>query len=188
MDLDALAAQPDLLTPRLRLRQAGPSDLDQALAGLADQQARKLTGTHAEFTRAQVLTFLTGLPGRRDRAHYAVTDAVDGRYLGEVVLNDLDHDNRSMNYRISLVSAERGRGYGTEAGRAVVDWAFDVVGVHRISLDVFDFNPGAQRSYEKIGFRVEGRARHTLLWDGQWADSVLMGMLVDDPRPGRPRR
>lgn len=186
MDLAALAAQPVLSTARLRLRQAGPEDLDAVLQSLSDPDARRLTGTHAEFNRAQVLTFLTGLPGRSDRADYAITDAADGRYLGEVVLNGLDLDNRFLNYRISLAAgALRGRGYGTEAGRAVVDWAFDVVGVHRIGLDVFDFNPMAQRSYEKIGFRQEGFARDTLFWDGQWAGSVLMGMLATDPRPGR---
>lgn len=186
MDLAALAAQPVLTTPRLRLRQAGPEDIDVVMASLGDQDARRMTGTHAEFTRPQVLTFLTGLPGRSDRADYAITDPQDGRYLGEVVLNDLDTDNRSMNYRISLAAHDvRGRGFGTEAGRAVVDWAFDTVGVHRISLDVFDFNPGALRSYEKIGFRREGLARDTLLWHGTWSSSILMGLLATDPRPGR---
>lgn len=121
--------------------------------------------------------------GADDGAVFAILDEA-GIYLGEVVLNELDEDNLAMNYRIGLVAAPvRGQGYGTEAGRTVVDWAFDVVGLHRISLDVYSFNPGAQRSYEKIGFQVEGRARHALLWDGGWVDAILMGMLSTDPRP-----
>ena len=185
MDPAALSVRPDLLTPRLRLRQAGPQDLDDVMRSLADPQARRMTGTHATFTREQVATFLAGLPGRTDRADYAILDAADGQYLGEVVLNGLDPDNLSMNYRISLLPEARGAGIGTEAGSAVVDWAFDVVGLHRISLDVFDFNPAALRSYEKIGFRREGVARHTLRWDGTWHDSILMAVLATDPRPGR---
>ena len=52
-----------------------------------------------------------------------------------------------------------------------------------MSLDVFSFNPRAQRSYEKAGFRYEGRQRHTLFWDGEWVDSILMGVLSTDERP-----
>jgi RimJ/RimL family protein N-acetyltransferase len=180
---EMLAAQPVLRTPRLTLVQLGPDFLDDTMAALADTDAMRLTGTRGEFTRELVLAHLSLLPGADDRADFAIVDD-GGRYLGEVVLNDLDDDNLAMNYRIALAGVEmRGQGYGTEAGRAVVDWGFDAVGLHRISLDVYSFNPGAQRSYEKIGFQVEGRARHTLLWDGEWVDSVLMGMLADDPRP-----
>jgi RimJ/RimL family protein N-acetyltransferase len=178
----ALAAQPVLRTTRLRLVQLGPEHLSHSMAALADPEGMRLTGTHGTFTEAQVLAHLERLPSSDERADFAILDE-SGAYLGEVVLNDLDQDSRSMNYRIALSGPDvRGKGYGTEAGRAVVAWAFDEVGLHRISLDVFEFNPGAQRSYEKIGFRVEGRARHTLLWDGEWFDSVLMGMLETDPR------
>lgn len=179
----SLAAQPALRTDRLQLVQLGPDHLDATLASLEDADAMRLTGTRGSFTRDQVREHLRRLPGADDRADFAILDEA-GAYVGEVVLNDLAEEDRAMNYRIALAGpAVRGRGYGTEAGRAVVAWAFDEVGLHRISLDVFSFNPGAQRSYEKIGFQVEGRARHTLLWDGTWVDSVLMGMLATDPRP-----
>ena len=178
-----LAAQPVLRTPRLTLVQHGPEYLEQVLVAMQDAEAMKLTGTRAEFTREQVLAHLERLVGADDRADFAILDE-SGAYLGEIVLNDLDDDNLAMNYRIGLASSGvRGKGYGTEAGRAVVEWGFDAVGLHRISLDVFSFNPGAQRSYEKIGFIVEGRARDAMLWDGEWVDSILMSMLATDPRP-----
>ncbi|MFB7891706.1 GNAT family N-acetyltransferase [Microbacterium sp. NPDC056044] len=180
---EVLAAQPVLRTPRLTLVQHGPEYLDDVMVALQDAEAMKLTGTRTEFIREQVLAHLERLVGADDRADFAILDA-SGAYLGEIVLNDLDHDNLAMNYRIGLASSGvRGQGYGTEAGRAVVEWGFDAVGLHRISLDVFSFNPGAQRSYEKIGFVVEGRARDAMLWDGEWVDSILMSMLATDPRP-----
>lgn len=178
-----LAAQPVLTTERLRLVQLGPEHLDASLAGLEDQEAMRLTGTRATFTRDQVRAHLERLPGADDRADFAITDA-GGAVLGEVVLNELEEDDLAMNYRIALAGPSvRGRGYGTEAGRAVIDWAFDTVGLHRVSLEVYAFNPAAQRSYEKIGFVVEGRARDALRWDGSWTDAVLMAMLATDPRP-----
>ena len=186
----ALASQPVLGTARLRLVQLGPEHIDDVLAALEDRDAMRLTGTRGEFTRNEVVAHLEKLPGSSERADFAITND-DGAYLGEVVLNDLDVENRAMNYRIALAGPSmRGKGYGTEAGSAVVGWAFREVGLHRISLDVYSFNPSARRSYEKIGFRVEGVARHTMLWDGVWIDSVLMGLLDTDERlietaPGR---
>lgn len=179
---DHLAAQPTLRTARLTLSQLGPDHLDAVMAGLADEDAMRLTGTRTSFTREQVGAHLAGLPGAEDRADFAITGP-DGAYLGEVVLNELEEDDRSMNYRIALVGPSlRGHGFGTEAGRAVVAWAFDVVGLHRISLEVYAFNPAAQRSYEKIGFVVEGRAREVLRYGDEWIDAVTMSMLETDPR------
>lgn len=178
------AGQATLLTDRLRLEPLGPAHFDGAWAALQDQEARRLTGTHAEFTREQISGWLAGLGARYDRGDWAVIRSADDAYLGEVVLNDLDPDNESVGFRIALASADVfGRGYGTEATRAVVAHAFDDLGLHRVGLEVFANNPRAQRSYEKSGFTVEGRQRAALLWEGRRVDVITMGMLAGDPRP-----
>ena len=144
----------------------------------------RLTGTTASFTREHVRNWLDGLSEKHDRADWAIVRRDDDEYIGEVVLNDLDADAESMNFRISLVnSAARGLGYGTEATKAVVNFGLDEVGLHRISLDVFDFNPAAQRVYEKSGFVVEGLQRETQYIDGAWRSSVIMSIISSDPRP-----
>ncbi|MDQ4137636.1 MAG: GNAT family N-acetyltransferase [Actinomycetota bacterium] len=180
---DVFAVIPTLTTDRLRLEPLGPRHFKGSWAALHDTESMRLTGTQSTFTEDQIHAWLAGLTERHDRADWAVIRLEDGAHIGEVVLNDLDAPNESMNLRIALSGdAARGRGYGTEAIRAVVAHAFDVVGLHRISLDVFSFNPAARRAYEKSGFVVEGRQRHTMRWDGEWVDSILMGMLASDPR------
>ena len=178
----ALSSVPTLRTSRLVLVPLGPEHLEDVWATLGDEESNRLTGTHATFTRAQVAAHLERVGAADDRADWAITSS-DGTYLGEVVLNDLDDDNACMNVRIALVPGMVGRGYGTEAMTAVLDHAFGAVGLHRVELSVFDFNPRALRSYEKAGFVVEGRQRHTLTWDGRWYDSILMSVLATDPRP-----
>ena len=186
------AHQATLTTARLRLEPLGPEHFEGAWAGLQDPEARRLTGTHAEFTPEQIREWLAGLAARHDRGDWAVIRRADEqhpdeRYLGEVVLNDLDADNESVGFRIALTPADaRGQGYGTEATAAVVGHAFDDLGVHRVALEVFDFNPRARRAYEKAGFTVEGCQRDALLWEGDWADSLTMGILARDPRPALP--
>lgn len=173
--------QRTLRTGRLVLEPLGPDHLEGLWRGLQDPESRRLTGTHASFTREQIVAWLASRADAHDRADWAILHG--GAFIGEIVLNDLDADNRSVGLRMSLIGPEVfGRGYGTEALRAVVAHAFDDVGLHRISLEVFAFNPRARRVYENCGFTEEGRSREALFWDGEWHDVLLMGMLAHDPR------
>lgn len=167
-----------MATERLRLVPLAPEHVDGTWAALQEPEVLRLTGTHASFTREGVASWLAGLASRGDRADWAILRAEDGVHIGEAVLSDLDADNRSAGYRIAL-GAPRwfGRGYGTEATRAVLRHAFETVGLHRVELEVFAFNPRAQRAYEKAGFVVEGRRRDALLWEGEWVDALVMGCL-----------
>ena len=65
---------------------------------------------------------------------------------------DLDPPNASASYRIALGPDAVGRGLGTEATQLMVAHLLDVVGLHRIELDVYVFNERARRSYERCGF------------------------------------
>jgi RimJ/RimL family protein N-acetyltransferase len=184
-DIDAreLTAVRPLDGPRIRLVPLGPEHFDAVWSGLADTETLRLTGTRAEFTEAAVREHLARIGMAPDRADWAILDAATGRYLGEIVLNDLDDENASMNTRIALLPGVPGGGYGTEAMTVVLDHAFTTIRLHRVQLDVYAFNPRALRSYEKAGFVVEGRQRDTLFWDGAWTDSILMSVLSTDPRP-----
>ena len=180
---DALVHQAELSTKRLLLKQNGPSYFDEGWAALDDEDGRRTTGTHRVFTVAEVRDFLARLPGADDRADWAVIRSEDGLYLGEVVLNLLDEDNESMNFRIALTADARGQGYGSEATRAVVEYGLGAVGLHRISLDVHVDNPAGIRAYEKAGFVREGVLRDAVLWDGQRVDEIIMSVLATDPLP-----
>ena len=69
------------------------------------------------------------------------------------------------------------KGYGTDAMRVMLRYGFTELNLHRISLTVFEVNPRGIRSYEKCGFKHEGRIREFLLRDGKRSDMLLMGVL-----------
>lgn len=174
-----------LTGPRVRLEPLGSQHYDGLRPMLDDPESSRLTGTHATFSDDVLRRWLATRQDHHDRADWAIVRRADGLVLGEVVLNDLDPGNESVNFRIGLVGAHVfGQGYGTEATALVVGYALDVAGLHRVSLEVYAFNPRAQRVYEKCGFTVEGRHRDALLWDGQWHDAISMAILATDPRPG----
>jgi RimJ/RimL family protein N-acetyltransferase len=72
------------------------------------------------------------------------------------------------------------KGYGTEAMLLILQYAFMELNLHRVSLDVFSYNSRAIRSYEKAGFKLEGRQRGMLLREGKRWDMVFMGILREE--------
>ncbi|GAA1025969.1 GNAT family protein [Virgisporangium ochraceum] len=173
--------KPTLTGERVILRPVTVDDVPGLAAMLDDPEGRQLTGTHATFTSEQLYAWYATRGGEPDRLDLAVVDRATGGYAGEVVLNDLDEDNLCCGFRISLGPAARGRGLGTEATRLTLGYAFGI-GLHRVELEVYAFNPRAQAVYEKVGFVREGVRRDALRWDGGWVDAVTMAALATEWR------
>ena len=72
------------------------------------------------------------------------------------------------------------QGYGTEATRLILDYAFNVLGLHNIRLSVYDFNPRGVRAYEKAGFKVIGRRRQALRLGHERHDMIIMDALATE--------
>jgi RimJ/RimL family protein N-acetyltransferase len=110
------------------------------------------------------------------------------RLIGTCALSQLDADNGSALFHITIGEKDAwGHGYGTEATRLMIDHAFGVLGLHRIALSVFAFNERAVRSYQSVGFVIEGRAREAIWRDGQWWDEISMSILAADWQALPPR-
>jgi RimJ/RimL family protein N-acetyltransferase len=175
------AEKPTLTGQRVILRPITVADAPDTMTLLADPETARLTGTQRTFTLEQVEALFATLVERTNRLDLAVIEADTGRYAGEIALNDLDTDNLSCSFRVALIDARStGRGLGTEATTLILGHAFDTVGLHRVELEVYAFNPRARHVYEKIGFVYEGTKRQALRWQGEWIDTQVMAMLADD--------
>lgn len=73
-----------------------------------------------------------------------------------------------------------GKGYGTDAMKLALQYAFMELGAQRVSLGVFEYNARAMKSYEKAGFKFEGRTRMDNLREGKRSDSLWMGILREE--------
>ncbi len=168
---------PTLRGDRVLLRPLGPSDTDALFATMDDEELRRLTGTHTNFTREQVERYCNTREGHGDRLDFAVLDPDTEQLVGELAIMDLSPENRGCAFRIGIHASATGRGMGTEATQLVLAHLF-AIGVHRVSLEVFDFNPRARHVYEKVGFVHEGTLRHALRWDNEWIDAHVMSILA----------
>lgn len=177
----SFADKPVLTGDLVMLRPVEAADASGLLA--LDAETVRLTGSHGlgAVTLADAEKWNATRTARDDRIDLSIIERASGEWAGEVVLNDLEVNNRSCSFRIALQGPRfYGRGLGTEATRLIVDYAFGTVGVHRIGLEVFDFNPRARHVYEKVGFVHEGTMREALLWDGEWVNTHVMGLLASD--------
>jgi RimJ/RimL family protein N-acetyltransferase len=181
------ALKPTLTGRRVTLRPFRAEDLEPMAVAIADPDVRRLTGSvHSSAEAAagspEVDDRLRAWYGSRndqdDRLDLAIVDNASGRCVGEVVLNEWEPANESCNFRILIGPDGRDRGLGTEATALVLRHAFAALGLHRVGLEVYAFNPRAQRAYEKAGFHVEGVKRDALKFDDRRVDSIVMAALA----------
>jgi|GEM_PF-596081 len=101
-----------------------------------------------------------------------------GQFAGMCNLYDVDMRNRHAELAIWLAARDiRGLGFGTDAIRALLPYAFEVVRLDKVHLGVYDFNEGGVRSYERVGFRYEGRLRQQIYYEGRYWDEWPMRIL-----------
>jgi len=175
----SFAEKPTLTGEHVVLRPVCAADAYKLAA--TDDETDRLTGTHRTFTLDELERWYGSRAEHDDRLDLAIVERASGQLAGELALMDLDVDNRSCAFRIALVGAgSYGRGLGTEASRLVLAHAFDTVGLHRVDLEVYAFNPRARHVYEKLGFVYEGTKRQALYWDGEWVDARIMSILSSD--------
>jgi RimJ/RimL family protein N-acetyltransferase len=121
---------------------------------------------------------------------------IDKREVGEFSIYTLGEDARhigSIGYRSLDIVARRcvvglgigekelwGKGYGTDALKALINYLFKTMNLKRIQLDTWSGNTRAIRAYEKCGFVVEGRLRNDAFIDGKYYDTIVMGLLRDE--------
>ena len=93
----------------------------------------------------------------------------------------MDKTLRSANFRIAIFPPEaRGIGLGTWVIDKTLSFAFETLKLHRVELDVFSFNPRAEKAYLKAGFRREGVLRDAATDGGASADVILMAIREDE--------
>jgi RimJ/RimL family protein N-acetyltransferase len=178
------SVKPTIVGRRVVLRPFRDDDFPAVRAALRDPEVVLLTGSQPivwDGTAEERLREWYGSRGdQTDRLDLAVEERATGAWVGEVVLNRWDPANASCNFRTLFGAGGRDRGLGTEAAELLVGYAFEHLGLHRIALEVYSFNPRARRAYEKAGFVAEGVLRDALRTAQGWADATVMSILADE--------
>jgi RimJ/RimL family protein N-acetyltransferase len=144
---------------------------------LADSGPARL---HSEKAIKEWIEKQVGTGSDSERYQFSVRTLAEDKYIGALGLFvDLIHREAW----VGLGIGERdfwSRGYGTDMMKLCQRYVFDELCMERLSLGLHEYNPRALRSYEKCGFRLEGRTRQELLREGKRYDSLWMGILREE--------
>lgn len=112
---------------------------------------------------------------------FAIHILDDDRLIGEIDLSGINWSSGEAIVGIGIGDRnDWGKGYGTDAMRVILCFAFTELNLHRVFLNTFEYNPRAIRAYEKCGFKHEGRVRGMLNRDGKRWDVIYMGILQEE--------
>ena len=165
------------------LRELRWEDLPDVRAWMTDGATTDLLGDR--FTRPQTWeqteSYLRELvEGNAGGVHFAIAEPEKLHYLGEIALTAIDATARKARLTVVLKPECQGRGYGTEAVRLALRYAFDYLNLRRVALLVQANNARAIRAYEKAGFRHEGCLREEAYRGGRYIDVLAMGILREE--------
>jgi diamine N-acetyltransferase len=139
---------------------------------------RTLNVTPRTITHEQEAAWYDRQARREDSAHFTVYERATLLPIGTTTLASIDHRNGTANFAAIIGEAEyRGKGYGTEAIKLTLDWAFTTLGLRNTIVRIVEFNGPSRRAHEKAGFREFGRRRQCRSAGGRKWDEIHMECL-----------
>lgn len=107
----------------------------------------------------------------------------EARPIGSVYLRDIDRTHNKAEYGIFIGEKDAlGQGYGTQAARLMIDYAFEQLKLHKLMLRVLAENQQARRSYEKAGFVQEAYLKDEVFLEGEYKDVIYMAVIHNENR------
>jgi RimJ/RimL family protein N-acetyltransferase len=165
-----------------RLRELRLDDLEDYLAIVGDDRVTNWLSFDSQDRAAarKALGNIVERAEQDDRPDYvlAVTRLDDDRMVGFARLGPTGVQAAHLGYAIA--ADHWGHGYATDACRTMLRFAFETLGLHRVSAAIGPENLASIAVVKRLGFSYEGRIRHHVFTNGAWRDSQLYSLLVDE--------
>ena len=172
---------------RVRLREVGLADLDDAWAWSSDERFFRYLPVEQPANREaerlwleSVIAEAIGTPRRQYQLGIELAET--GSLVGMTRIGVDSERHRSANIGYGVAPAFWGRGIASEAAALIVGFGFERLGMHRIWATHHPENVASRRVLDRLGFREEGRRRDDRMIGGRWSDSVVCSLLEDEWR------
>lgn len=105
----------------------------------------------------------------------------DGRALGTIILSDIDQKNATGHIHIKMLKdGGRGRGYGTDAVKTMVRYAFEELRLNCIYANILAYNDASIKLFERCGFKKDGVLRQHVYKKGKFVDMLAYSILITE--------
>ena len=180
-----LLPAPTLHTARLRLRPFGDADADALFTLHSSPTVLRYWDSPPWKERARAERFITACRTMAEEGtgtRLALDRVSDEKFIGWCSVTRWNREYRSAAMGYCLAEGAWGHGYATEAGGALLHWAFDALDLNRVQAETDTRNAASARVLEKLGFVREGTLRQDCIVDGEVSDSWVYGLLRRDWR------
>jgi len=172
-----------LKAEHVALTPLGTDDLPALMSWINEREQVLFNAPYKLVHENQHKAWFEGMQERNDVVIFGVRLLESNELIGSCQLHSIDNVHRSAELQIRIGNTSQRQGYGIEAVRLLLKFAFNDLNLHRVYLHVFSTNTAAIRLYEKAGFKKEGVLREAVHINGKYIDVAVMGILRDEYEP-----
>lgn len=163
----------------VRLRAREPADVERCNELFNDPDVRWGLLAPMPMSTAETRAWFEATRKDPDGERFII-ETLEGELIGICSIEGISARSRSGEVGIWIGKPYWNEGYGTDAMRALCRFAFRFMNLQRVWLHVYETNDKAIRSYEKVGFTLEGRLRRDQFLGGRYIDTLVMGLLAEE--------
>lgn len=168
-------------TPRLQARAFSVADVDAFVAYRADPDVARYQ-SWSDYTLDRGTAFVASLQGAEPGVpgewfQFALEARSDRTLVGDLAFKVNANEPREAEVGFTLAAAQHGKGYATEALRALLGYAFETFGLHRVVAVTDALNAPAAALLERVGMRQEAHFVENIFFKGAWGSEFLFALL-----------
>jgi RimJ/RimL family protein N-acetyltransferase len=171
---------------KVGIRSFRPEDIlpfHEAVRESIDHLQPFLPWAHAGYSMEEARSWVESRPDAwkdSDEYSFVLYSLTDGRLLGGMGINRIDHMHRIGNIGYWVRKSALGQGTATEGTRLIARFGFEEQGLSRLEIIMLHTNPASRRVAEKAGASLEGLQRNRLVVDGQSMDACMYSLIPGD--------
>jgi len=169
---------PFIIGEKVYLRPIEKEDAPHLLRGANHPEIRDSLFIYFPKNLERMREFIEKLYGDQETVLLMICDRSDNAPVGYTGFFRCDWGSRAAIFFITLFDPERkGKGFGGEATRLIVQYGFETLNLNRIQLHVWTGNTAGIKAYQKAGFQIEGTLRQAMYHRSEYCDFHVMGIL-----------
>ena len=163
------------------LSPASLNDVDTFAVWMNDFQVTDYTGRSSMVYSYELEKNWVNEQLLKDSYFMVIVREDNNEVIGTISLEQINSVDRTATLGIMIGKDEnRNKGYGTEAIRLILDFAFNYLNLNSVFLTYLECNARARKCYDKVGFKEIGRRRKCKFVNGKYYDQIMMDILAEE--------
>ncbi|MBT3751209.1 MAG: GNAT family N-acetyltransferase [Bacteroidetes bacterium] len=144
-----------------------------------DPETEKMLGGWSyPISQSAQKDWIDGLVREQDVLRCIIETETPGEAIGTVILSSVDLKNGNAEVHLKIANgSSRGKGYGTDAIRAIVSYGFSELRLRCIYANIVEYNEPSVKLFKKCGFELDGVLKERLFKNGKYINILVYSIL-----------